>query len=96
MFQTMKRTVGAVRRLNAINARMLSLMEYSKVVSHKAFGGKPHVPHLVRWGTRFFADRIRLSEFARIVTVHARWRRNWPGTRVRGERAVTAPVLFRW
>jgi hypothetical protein len=67
----MSRMVGAVRRVIAMRAKTLACIEPNRVFCFATFWSEPRIPHPVRWGTRFLADRICRSEFAIVVTGHA-------------------------
>ena len=85
---------GAVRCTNSINFNNRSCAAWSRVVSLTVCR-EPEVPRPVRRRTRFVADQIRRSEFARAVTARAPWRRNLPDDRFRGTRFSSEPAPYR-
>jgi hypothetical protein len=94
-------TAGAVRCVISESSRSLSRTQrvgppsFDSTVCCGPTGWiEPDCPRPVRRGLRFFADRIRRSEFARAVMTHAPGRRNSQCARFHGERVSGA--LLPW
>ncbi len=90
------KTVGAVRVVisassrNLFRTQRIGPLSLDSAVSCGPTLIEPDCPRPVRRGLRFFADRIRRSEFARAVMTHAPGRRNSQCAGFHGERVSGA------